>query len=421
MRSLRSLVTGLPPTFWFLWVGTLINRLGGFVYPFLILYLTQVRGMPATEAAQIVALFGAGSFVASGVGGVLADRIGRRLTLLIALFGGGTVMLALGLVEHPAAIAACTFLLALVQDMYRPAVNAIIADLVPPAERARAFGWQYWAINLGFSIASVLGGVMATREYLWLFVGDAATTFVCGVVILLKVPETRPDRGAGRSPESEPESGPSPARLGGDALAPFRDGAFTVFAALTFFITLLFFQTNVGMPLDMKAHGLSEWTFGLVIALNGVMIVLFQPFASRVTGGWRRSVVMAVSTLFIGTGFGLYGLWTTAGAYAVGVVIFTVGEIIQAGVAPTIVSDLAPARLRGTYQGVYHMAWGLASMVGPLGGGLILGAHGAPTLWFACFAVGLAGAAGHLLIAGGRRRRLVELRAAAVPVSALED
>lgn len=415
MRSLRLLVTGLPPTFWFVWTGTLVNRLGGFVFPFLALYLTEVRKMPVAEAAQIVALYGAGSFGAAIVGGGLADRIGRRLTMLIALFGGSAAMLALGLAERPAAIALWTFVLALVQDMYRPAVNAMIADVVPPQDRARAFGWQYWAINFGFSIAPVLAGVMAARNYFWLFAGDAATTFACAVLILLKVPETRPERAATPSP------GQPPAKPGGDVLVPFTDGVFVSFVVLTFLVSLLFFQAHLGLPIDMKAHGLSAATYGAVIAINGVMIVLLQPFASRVTGGRRRSVVMAVSTLLIGAGFGMFGLWTTLGAYAAGVAVFTVGEILQAGVAPTIVSDLAPVRLRGTYQGVYHMAWGLASFTGPSVAGLVLQSRGAPALWFGCFAVGVVGAAGHVLIAGGRRKRLLELRAALRPVSALED
>jgi MFS family permease len=130
---------------------------------------------------------------------------------------------------------------------------------------------------------------------------------------------------------------------------------------------------------------------------------------------------MAVAAVLIGAGFGVFGLLTTLWGYIAGVVVFTIGEILQAGVSPTVVSDLAPVRLRGTYQGVFHMAWGLASMVGPWGAGLIMQARGAPALWAACLAVGMAGAAGHLLIAGARRRRLVELRAAAVPVSAVED
>jgi len=414
VRSLRDLVAGLPRTFWFLWVGLLVNRMGGFVFPFLMLYLTAGRGLPVSQAGRIVALYGAGSFAAAMVGGRLADLIGRRRTMLFALFGGGTAMLALGLSQRPAAIAFWTFMVSLISDQYRPAVNATVADLVPPADRPRAFNLYYWAVNLGFSIASVLAGVMADVSYFWLFAGDAATTFACGLLMWRKVPETQPHRASGsgeRAPPAQP----------GDLLAPFRDGVYAAFVLTSFVTYLLFFQSNLGMPVDMQAHGLSAKTFGAVIAVNGVMIVLLQPFASRITGGRPRSLVMAVAAVLIGAGFGVFGVLHSLWGYVAGVVIFTVGEILQAGLAHTIVSDLAPARLRGTYQGVFHMAWGLASLVGPGGAGQILDAWGANTLWALCFLVGLCSAGGHLLIAGSRRRRLVELRAAALPVSALED
>jgi MFS family permease len=404
------LVSGLPRTYWFLWTGLLINRMGGFVYPFLVLYLTG-RGFTFEQASRIVALFGAGSFAGALLGGRLADRIGRRRALLVSLFGGAAAMLALGLSEHPAAIAAWTFVLALIQDMYRPVVNAIVADVVPPADRARAYNLQYWAINCGFAIASVLAGTMASRNFLWLFVGDAATTFACGILMWLKVPETQPGRGAERAPSSQP----------GDLFVPFRDGVFTAFILVAFLTALLFFQAHLGLPVDMLAHGLSASTYGWVIAINGVMIVLFQPFAPRATAGRPRSVVMAVTVVLIGAGFGTFGLNTSLWGYIAGVVIFTAGEILQAGIGPSIVSDLAPVRLRGTYQGVFHMAWGLASLVGPWAAGVVMDAHGAKVLWASCFLVGLVSATGHLLIAGPRRKRLVELRAAALPVSAGED
>jgi len=412
VRSLRELVAGLPRTYWFLWIGLLVNRMGGFVYPFLMLYLTSSRGLSVAQAGRIVALYGAGSFAAALVGGRLADRIGRRRTMLFSLFGGGTAMLALGLSQRPAAIAFWTFMVSLVSDQYRPAVNAIVADVVPPADRPRAFNLYYWAVNLGFSIASVLAGVMADWSYFWLFAGDAATTFACGLLVWRKVPETHQQRASG---EHAPPARP------GDLLAPFRDGVYVAFVLTIFLTSLLFFQAHLGLPVDMQAHGLSAKTYGAVIAVNGVMIVFLQPFASRITGGRPRSLVMAVAAVLIGTGFGLFGLLPSLWGYVAGVVIFTIGEILQAGLSPTIVSDLAPARLRGTYQGVFHMAWGLASLVGPGGAGQILDARGAPTLWAACFIVGLCSAGGHLLIAGSRRRRLVELRAAAMPVSALED
>lgn len=410
VRSLRELVTGLPRTFWFLWAGTLINRLGSFVYPFLTLYLTSSRGMPVDQAAGVVAVYGLGSFLAAMAGGRLADRIGRRGTLLASLFGGGAAMLALGFAQSTAAIVVCTFVLALIQDMYRPAVSAIIADVVPPHDRPRAFGLQYWAVNFGFAIAPAVAGAMASRSYFWLFAGDAATTFACGVLMLWKVPETRPETAAHAEASSA-----------GQALAPFRDGVFAAFMLMTFTTSLLFFQSHLGMPLDMKAHGLSEGTYGAVIAINGVMIVIFQPFASRVTGGKPRSAVLATAAALIGVGFGIYGALPTLAGYTGGLVIWTTGEIIMAGLSPAIVSDLAPLRLRGTYQGVFHMAWALASLVGPFVAGGILRDHGARTLWGACFVVGLLGAAGHLAIAGPRRQRLIQLRAEQQPVSASVD
>src|SRR4051812_22215057 len=88
VRSLRELVAGLPRIYWFLWTGLLVNRMGGFVYPFLMLYLTGSRGLTVAQAGRIVALYGAGSFAAALVGGRLADRIGRRRTMLFSLFGG---------------------------------------------------------------------------------------------------------------------------------------------------------------------------------------------------------------------------------------------------------------------------------------------------------------------------------------------
>jgi MFS family permease len=171
----------------------------------------------------------------------------------------------------------------------------------------------------------------------------------------------------------------------------------------------------------MKDHGFSSKTYGWVIAINGVMIVFIQPFAARITGGRPRSIMLALATLLVGVGFGAFGLFTSVWGYIVGVMIFTLGEILQAGISPSIASDLAPVRLRGTYQGVYQMSWALASLVGPWGGGVLMDAYGAPALWATCLAVGVASAGGHLLIAGSRRKRLVELRAAALPVSAVED
>ena len=160
MFSIRSrlaaLATDLPRVYWFLWLGTVINRLGGFVIPFLSLYLTDQRGIPISQSGLMVSLFGAGSFAAQLTGGELTDRLGRRPVLLLSLLITPPITIMLGLVHDLPFIALSTLILGFFTDLYRPAVSASVADLVPPSARTRAFGYIYWAINLGAALAPIL-------------------------------------------------------------------------------------------------------------------------------------------------------------------------------------------------------------------------------------------------------------------------
>src|SRR5512147_2175742 len=130
MESIRAraaiLTADLPPTYWFLWLGILINRLGSFVIPFLTLYLTGQRGVSVSQAALTVSLFGAGSFAAQLVGGELADRLGRRPVLVMSLFISPVAMIALGFARSLPLIAFCTLFLGFFTDLFRPALSAAI-------------------------------------------------------------------------------------------------------------------------------------------------------------------------------------------------------------------------------------------------------------------------------------------------------
>src|SRR5512142_278364 len=191
-KSLSNLVEGLPPAYWLIWVGTLINRLGGFVIPFLTLYLTTQRAIPVSQAALMVSLFGAGSFISQLSGGELTDRLGRRPVMLLSFFITPIFMIILVLARCLLLISLATFIVGFFTDLYRPAVGAAIADLVPPESRTRAYGYNYWAINLGAAIAPVLAGLMARSNYLILFVADGLTTAIFGFIVLFGIRETRP-------------------------------------------------------------------------------------------------------------------------------------------------------------------------------------------------------------------------------------
>jgi MFS family permease len=398
-----AMVRGLPRTFWVLWCGMLVNRAGSFVVPFLAIYLTQGRGFSAAQAGIVAALYGAGAAVASPLGGYLADHAGRRATLIGALAFGGLGMIALGFAREIAVIAPACFLVAAVGEAYRPAMQAAVADLVPPAERPRAFGLVYWVINLGFAIGLSLGGALASASFLWLFVGDGLTTLAFALIVWRAVPETRP---------AHPEGARPRAGLVGGFAAPYRDRPFLAFVLLSFLVLLIFMQHFTALPIDMVAHGLPRATLGFVLALNGILIVIVQPFLAPVLARFHRSRVLACGAALVGLGFGLNALARGAAIYALGVIVWTVGEMAVLPIANSVVADIALPEMRGRYQGAYGITFGLASLVAPLIGTSVLQHRGAPVLWMGCLVMGVLVAAGHLALAPALTRLRAERSAA---------
>jgi MFS family permease len=400
-RRLREAVGGLSPVFWTLIAGMFVNRLASFVATFISLYLRD-RGFPPDAAGRVVALFGVGVLVAGPLGGTLADAIGRRTTMLLSLVLGSVAVGAIGFVRDPALLAPLTFLAAFTSELYRPAMSAAIADVVPEADRTRAWGLAYWAMNLGWAFGLALGGFLASRSFTLLFLADAVTTLVFAAIVARRVPETRPPGTHAHSP------------LAGLARV-FGDGPFVVFLVLQLAALVVFVQFQHAAPTDMNAHGVGPGTFAALMSLNGVGVVILQPLAGPALARRDTGRLLAASALLIGAGFGvnaLAGWLPPLPVYAFGVALWTVGEVVGFPAAAAVVANLSPPALRGRYQGAFSMSWGVAFTIAPVLGGEVLTRAGAPTLWTICLGIGVAVAGGQLLAAGPRRRRLEALRAA---------
>jgi len=407
---LSAAIGGLPATFWTLFAGMLVNRLASFVAIFLALYLVRERGLTPGAAGRIVSLFGVGVLVAGPLGGALADAIGRRATMLVSLVLGALAIGGIGFLHEPWLLGLFAFLAAATSELYRPAMNAAIADLVPPPDRPRAYGLVYWAVNAGWSVSLAVAGLVAERSFVALFLADAATCLLFALIVFLRVPETRPAGTHAHSP------------LAGLSRA-FRDGPFVVFLLLHLSGLVVFLQFQLAAPLDMAAHGLGPSSFSALMALNGLGVVVLQPLVGPSLRRHDGARLLALSALLFGLGFGVNALVgsSLAGAigplpiYLAGVALWTLGEVVGFPIAATLVADLAPVALRGRYQGAFSMAWGVAFALSPLLGGEVLTRFGPRALWLGCLALGFFVAAAHLVAAGPRRRRLAALHADGFP------
>lgn len=389
----RSGPLGLPRVYWVLWSGMLVNRLGSMVFLLLGIYLTRERGLSAELAGLVISGNAAGGLLGGPLGGLLADRLGRRATLLTGTALSGALMLALGLARSTAGIVAIAPLLGLAAGICPAPLQAAVADVVPPAQRARAYGLLYWAVNLGFAAAAALGGWLADRHFALLFALDAFTTFAYGAVILVGVPETRPPSGLGAA------TGPTDRGLG----APFRDRRFIAFVLVQALLLLAFSQVILALPLDMRAHGLGTGQIGWLLGLNGVYIVIAQPIALRVLGRFGHVQWLVAGAIFVGLGLGATAFAGSPLTYALSALLWTLGEIGFSSAAPALVAELAPVDQRGAYQGTYQLAWGASSTFAPTLGSLVLARLGSRSLWLGCCGVCLLAAFLHLRVTGRRR------------------
>ncbi|MHC3469101.1 MDR family MFS transporter [Streptomyces sp. 7R007] len=397
-RAARETVSGLPRAFWWLWTSTLVNRLGAFVATFMALYLTLDRGYSASYAGLVASLHGLGGVVSSVGAGVMTDRLGRRPTLLIAQSSTAVSVALLGFVHDPLAIAAVAFLVGMASNASRPAVQAMMADIVRPEDRVRAFSLNYWAINLGFAVSSAAAGFIAQVSYLAGFLIEAGMTAVCAVVVFLRLPESKPAETVRSAHEDTVGLG-----------SVLRDGRFMGVVGLSFLIALVFQQGSVGLPVAMGEAGFTPADYGLAIAVNGLLIVALQLPVTRLIEHRDPRRLLVVSALLAGYGFGLTAFAGAVGVFALTVCVWTLGEMINAPTQTGLVVRLSPVQGRGRYQGVYTLSWAVASLVAPLMSGFVIDHFGADWLWGTCAAVGTVAAAGY----GVLMRRLPGQEAAA--------
>lgn len=388
-RTLRQNVRALPRPVWIVCAGAFVNRFGSFVSVFLVLYLTA-EGYSAAAAGTAAGAYGVGHLAASAIGGYLTDRIGRRATIVLSMYSAAAAMLALSQARGLGPITFFVGLIGLSSELYRPATSALLADLVPAPQRVAAFAVWRLAVNAGFALGPAAAGFLADRSFFWLFVGDALTSVAFGTVALVSLPG---------GPPPAPPSSESRGSIG----VMLRDRAFMAVLVASVGITYVYLQSMSTLALHMKAEGLSTSDYGLIVSLNGLLVVFLELPIASVTQRLDARRVIAVGFFVTGLGFALTAFAGTMPLLAATVVLWTIGEVVDAPVSSAYIAALAPEHMRGRYMGAWGLTWSLGLMLAPSLGARSYNA--APDgAWLACGVIGAAAAA--IVLAFGREKRI---------------
>ncbi|MFE9769489.1 MFS transporter [Streptomyces sp. NPDC005808] len=372
-----------PPVIWALLFGTFAVRAAGFVYPYLS-YRLAALDMTTATVSWILAVFGGGWLLGQILCGWLADRIGRRATLVGAMLLAAVVFPLLGQARTPLTVAAAAAVSGLVYYAPWPIVSAIVADTIADdSGRALISGWRHFAINLGAATTGIAGGALAGPIGIpALFCCNAAVCALFALVIWRVLPP----------------SGPAAPRQRGGHREAFRN----VRLWLLWMANLAALVPVAGLfsilPLLMARDGLPASAYGATQAASALAVIgltpLINPWLSRrARAGAPMVGLMAGSSLVLGAGMGLVGLASTTLGYSVAASLAVPGEIVVFVATTHVLNRLAPADARGLYAGILGSSLAAAVICAPLMAGWALLHGGDHLAAFLTFATGLLGAA----------------------------
>ena len=376
-----------------LFLATLLNALGnGLTLSLFIVYLTQVRDIPVAKATVLLSWMAVVGMAASPLVGTLTDRLGPRRLLMGCTLAMAAAVSSYSLIHSLRdAFIFCTLGALAGSGLWGPN-STMLAQMVAPEMRQRAFGLSFMLLNLGIGLGGLISATIVSienpRSFELLYRLDALS-FIAVFIVQLTL------RGHGL---------PSPklAEAAGAAVVPERGWGHVVrdrilWRYMTVALLLMvcgYGSVDVGLSYFVTVEiGLPVGNIGIILFANTISIVLAQVFVlNRIQGRSRTRLLAGVGLLWALS-------WSVNGSaflakstlalilLCLGQVLFAIGETVWAPVAPAIVNDLAPDDVRGRYNAVQSLLWTFAGTLSPLVAGIFL-QRGAGLPWVSCIVLG---------------------------------
>jgi len=331
--KLKKIFNDYPRAFWTYNLIVFIDHLGGFMlYPFFALYLTKKFEIGMSTVGVLFAVFSVSGMAGNALGGVLADRFGRKGVILTSLLLSALSALGMGFAPTLTVFIAVSVIVGTLSNIGGPAHEAVIADLLPPEKRAEGYGIYRVVFNVSAIIAPPVAGFLVAKSYLTLFVVDAVISVLAAIIVIFALPETKPESKSGAKPETLKQTFTGYIRV-------FKDGPFVIFIAITVLMTLVYMNMNTTLGVFLRDYrGLKEVSYGTLLSINAIIVVVMQFWVTRKLEKFKPMLMMAIGTLLYAVGFAMYGFVTGFILFITAMVIITIGEMVVSPFQQSIVA-----------------------------------------------------------------------------------
>jgi len=264
-----------------------------------------------------------------------------------------------------------------------PAHEAVVADLLPEEKRAEGYGIIRVVFNLAVIIAPPIAGLLIANSYLTLFIVDAVISLIAAAIVLLALPETKPQGDPNAKPETMKQTFKGYGRV-------FRDTPFVLFIGVTILMTLVYMNMNSTLGVFLRDYrGLAEIGYGSLLSINAVIVVALQFWLTRRLEKYKPLLMMAVGSFLYAIGFAMYGIVGGFPLFVTAMIVITIGEMVVSPFQQSLVASFAPEDMRGRYMAVSGLTWGISFAIGPYFAGLLLDSANPNMLWFVSGFIGL--------------------------------
>ncbi len=393
LKRTRDVYHEYPRAFWIYNIIVFIDRLGGFMlYPFFALYLTQKFDIGMSTVGMLFAVFSISGMVGSALGGALADRMGRKVVIIFSLVLSSISALGMGFAPTIEIFVAVVAIVGTLSSIGHPAHEAVVADLLPPDKRAEGYGIIRVVFNTAVIIAPPIAGLLIANSYLTLFLVDAVISLISAAIVLLALPETKPQAQAHAKPETMKQTFAGYGRV-------FKDTRFLAFISVTVMMTLVYMNMNSTLGVYLRdQHGLPELNYGWLLSINAIMVVVLQFWVTRRLEKYKPLLMMAAGSLLYAIGFAMYGFISTFVLFILAMVVITIGEMVVSPFQQSLVASFAPEDMRGRYMAVSGLSWSISFTVGPYLAGLLLESANPNLLWAFAGIVGMMATLGFIVL-----------------------
>lgn len=393
LQRTRKVYNEYPRAFWIYNLIVFIDRLGGFMlYPFFALYLTQKYEIGMSTVGLLFGVFSITGMVGSALGGAIADRMGRKTVIIFSLILSSLSALGMGFAPSIGIFIAVVVVVGTLSSIGHPAHEAVVADLLPQDKRAEGYGIIRVVFNVAVIIAPPIAGLLIANSYLTLFLVDAVISVISAAIVLVFLPETKPQAQAHTKPETMRQTFAGYGRV-------FKDTPFLAFIGVTVMMTLVYMNMNSTLGVYLRdQHGLPEVRYGWLLSINAIIVVLFQFWVTRRLEKYKPFLMMAAGSLLYAIGFAMYGFVPSFGLFVVAMMIITIGEMVVSPFQQSLVASFAPEDMRGRYMAVSGLSWSISFTVGPYFAGLLLDSPNPSLLWAFCGLIGILATLGFITL-----------------------